>query len=584
MSSFDRFAIFIIDDQEEALTAWQRMFIDDLAFSLKVSDKRLSVLELARNLVTITTAKTQAEAQQFLDKLKNKEGKRFTCFFFDYDLSEDHAGGSLYGGLSLWKKLMNAIHTKYQDEFLAFIYTRSPDVKKVLGPLFDLPQARPLFLNAGETQNVDIKRISTYKPIIKNFLNRLALTYASRGTFKAGLGQTIPGAPLLDGVPVSYALREDLRRLIAMPIDEKFWTEFGEIFSGKRYYLEIKEGDGFFWTRQFNLAHLFPYETKAILDKSIFSPPNELPVRANLTFIYGLLFPGFQSTYYEFCQLFDLPFNQLLSIPHVVYNEQKKEAYGSISAYLSSLFSTELSKKLSHLTPSDSIKRLTPEQILPVKEFLEKNYEELLRPDIYCIDSLRSTIRRTRTGEDLHSLTKLVREQLIDFSLAPAQMLTSVIIDGDKSRLSKVQGDWNFVDYPLYTAHIVQLIKIFVNNFEKHNPEMFQASGLDKLSVSFVPGDNFLELIMSAPGRVTSWERVRASLEQSLTSSRQEEKLSGLRKIACEYYDAHLEIHSQGNKIYATKSRISDLLKSKYSNDDMVYYHIFFPRLFSKAL
>ena len=87
MSSFDRFAIFIIDDQEEARTAWQSMFTDDLAFSSKISDTRLASLELERNLVTVRTAKTYAEANDYLEQLKNKNGDRFTCFFLDYDLS-----------------------------------------------------------------------------------------------------------------------------------------------------------------------------------------------------------------------------------------------------------------------------------------------------------------------------------------------------------------------------------------------------------------------------------------------------------------------------------------------------------------
>jgi hypothetical protein len=584
MSSFDRFAIFIIDDQEEALSAWQGMFTRDLAFSFQVSDARLASLELERNLVTVTTAKTQAEAELYLEALKNKEGERFTCFFFDYDLSEDQSGGKLSGGLSLWLKLMTVVSIKYQDEFLAAIYTRSPDVKKVLEPLFGFPQARPLFLNAGETQNLDMKRVSQYKPIIANFFHRLALTYASRGTFKTGIGQTRSGSPFIDqtDLPVSNLLREDMRRLISMPIDRTFWHEFGEIFSGRRYYLEIKEGDGFFWTRQFNLANLFPYETKAILDQSIFTTPNEMPVRANLVSIYSSLFPSFQAAYYEFCQFFDMPFNQFLSIPHVVYNEQKKEAYGNISAYLTSLFSEEQSKKLSHLTPSNKINMLNADQIRPIKEFLGKNYEEMLRPDVYCMDSLRNTIRQTSTGEDLHFLTKFVREQLIDFPLAPAKPLMS-IIHGDESRLTDIQGAWNFMDYPLYTTHIIQLIKIFVNNFEKHNTAEFQATCLEKLSVRFVQQNDTLELIMSAPGQVTDWGLVKSSLEQSLTPSCQPEKLSGLRKIACEYYNAQVEIHSDGKMISATKFRIADSLASRYSNDGTVYYRILFPRFSNRG-
>lgn len=587
MIEFDRFAIFIIDDQDAFRNTLQKKFTLELSITSQLSDKRIESLGLVRELAVVDIFETQKEANKALYKLK-KEGTRYTFFLFDADLSLDYDIGTITGGLALWKILMNeVIEERCEKEFFSLVYTRSEQLQDLLSPLFNFNKTQPLFLHFGKTIE-DVEKETYSKIYLTQYLYSIASMYLSKGLFKAGSdfplssGQTtFNERELSGGLSVNEMLRDDLKRLILSPIDDSFWKKFGEVFSGRRYYLEINEGDGFFWTRQFCLASLFPYETKAIVNQLLFKPHNETTIRTKLSRVYDSIFQNFQTAFYAFCQFFDIPFNQFLAIPHIVYNQTKLNAYGDMSVYLTSLFSDEESKKLSHLVAPDRIGSLSEEQVKQIRHFIEENHKEMLKPNLYNMDSLVCQIEELKTGEDFRCLTKYVREQLIDFAREPSKILTSIYIDdaGNVLTPQQIEGSWNFVDFPLYAQHVIQLIKIFVLNFEKHNSSEYKNSNLSKLKIRFERYNRNLALTMSAPGEINDWDLIKKNFEDSSTSYCQPEKLSGFRRIVCNYYDGTVEIHSGKNKVFATKMKdVIDKGESDLNDGESVFYRAIFPK------
>jgi hypothetical protein len=459
----------------------------------------------------------------------------------------------------------------------------------VLIPIFNFPGSRPTFLDFGQTE-LDISRVQQVVSLVTEYLDRTSLNYCLKGEFKAGPAfqhQEGEQTVTVEGgdVQVRTLVRDDLRRLLAAPINQDFWRELGDALSGRRYYLEINEGAGFFWTRRFSLAHLFTWETKGILEQRKERRPEEDDVRTNLTLIFNKIFPSVQAEFYEFCQFFDVPFDKLPEIPKVVYNEQKKKVYVDMVAGLVSMFSggggdSYRSKKLSHEPTRGNIAQLNPSYAQRVKLFLQANFGELLHQDIYGMDYLRKKVQEIVAGPDLQALTDHVKNELIEFSQRPARTLAGAVVDRQDNMLaeSNVSGRWSFTDFPLYWRHVHQLIKIFILNFERHNADEFKRAGLADVKICFEHDPRGLTLQMSAPGRVADWVVVSRNLQDATTTSCQIEKLSGFRKIACEYYGAEVQISSGDRTVKATRSCVEAPIRAEASVGSKVIYRVIFPK------